>query len=86
MASKWNVYEDRQGAMMTTLIRDEAKLAGFQVDYSRIGWTTIVAVFCTVEQWAALLDVAERWDAFRAHEMEAVMSGGSVDSPSDWGL
>lgn len=28
----------------------------------------------------------EIWEAFRQHEMDAVMSGGQVDSPSDWGL
>lgn len=28
----------------------------------------------------------QRWEAFRAHEIDAVMSGGQVDSPADWGL
>lgn len=28
----------------------------------------------------------ELWEAFRAHEIAAVMSGGQVDNPSEWGL
>lgn len=56
--SQWHTYEDRQGAQATTQIRDWAKLNGWPVDYSRIGWTTMVAVQCTTEQWHALLTEA----------------------------
>ncbi len=51
---KWHVFEDSQSAFITTKVRDAAKRAGFEVDYSRIGWTTIVSVRCTDEQWAQL--------------------------------
>ena len=28
----------------------------------------------------------ELWELFRAHERDAVMSGGFVDDPREWGL
>lgn len=31
-------------------------------------------------------ELEERWDAFRAHEIAAVMSGQPVRSPADFGL
>lgn len=31
-------------------------------------------------------ELEERWAAFRQHEIDAVMSGGTVDNPADWGL
>lgn len=52
---KWHTLEDSQSGFLTTKIRDEAKKRGFETDYSRVGWTTIVDVKCITEQWEELL-------------------------------
>ena len=54
-SSRWHIYENRQNAVATTQIRDWAKLQGWPTEYSRIGWTTEVAVQCTDAQWRATL-------------------------------
>lgn len=51
----WHTLEDRQSAVLTTRIRDEARRAGFEADYGRCGWTTFVAVLCTDEQWQQIV-------------------------------
>lgn len=53
--AQWHTFEDRQSANATTQIRDWARRQGWPTEYSRIGWTTMVAVQCTTAQWHALL-------------------------------
>jgi len=51
----WKLYSDRQSAVVTTLIRDLARAQRLEAEYTRIGWTTEVAVRCTDDEWASLL-------------------------------
>lgn len=55
MMGRWHTLEDRQSAVLTTRLRDRARVQGFPTDYSRIGWTTFIAVNCTGAQWCAIL-------------------------------
>ena len=57
---EWHTFEDRQSGFTTTRIRDLARQRGLTTDYSRIGWTTFVAVRCSDEQWQALLSEVGR--------------------------
>jgi hypothetical protein len=56
----WHILEDAQSGYRTTRIRDAAGRAGLETDYSRIGWTTLVGVKCTDDEWSALLVTIER--------------------------
>ena len=51
----WHTFEDRQSAVMSTRIRDTARKRGLEHDYVRVGWTTMVSVYCTDAEWMQLI-------------------------------